>query len=600
MCGIAGIAGPGAERHEGPLRAMVAALRHRGPDEEGFLLLPGCALGHARLSIVDLGTGRQPMVGPGGRGAVVFNGEIHGFRRLREALAPRPFATSSDTEVILALHERDGEEAPASLPGMFAYAHWDAGSSTLTAARDRFGEKPFFHARGPDGLLLFASEIGALLASGLIRPGLRRASLSGYLQRGYVHPRTTLFEGVETLPPAHRLSFRAGEVRVDRYWSLPPPAGEVDPDEAAGRFRDLLGAAVERQLVADVPLGALLSGGLDSTTVVATAARLAPGLRTFSFGIEGAGDELPLARETARMHGTDHLEVRDVSLDVPALLRRTAALLDEPLADTSVIPTFVVSGLAREHVKVALTGDGADELLGGYWYLPPLRDMEEAPAETAWRWILARALARVAPGAAKGRAARRVRGLEMRRSHGTLREARAGRALRLPAEDLARLGLPPADPAPDLGPGTLDDVLRDDIEDQLPGCFLVKTDRTAMAHGLELRAPFLDVELASFLVSLPVSLKVLPGEAKVLLRRACSGLWPESVRTRPKQGFGAPVDLWLRRPDVEALRREVLGDPGAALFRLLPREEVERSAARGPLAAWTLLVLALWLEARGR
>jgi asparagine synthase (glutamine-hydrolysing) len=599
MCGIAGIAGSGVARYREAARAMARALAHRGPDESGSYESEGCVLEHVRLSIVDLKTGRQPMTAPASGLTVAFNGEIYGFRDLKAGLAPFPFRTDSDTEVLLALFERDGVRALESLPGMFAFGLWDPRKRELLLARDRFGEKPLYYAALPDGTLLFASEIKGLLASGLVSPDLRREALAGFLRRGYVPPRTTIHRGIEVLPPAHRLRFADGRIEVRRYWSPPRAGGDSTLEDARDRFTSLFERAVSRQLVADAPLGILLSGGLDSTSVTAVAARLRPGIRTFCFGVEGGASELRFAREAAAKFGTDHTEVEDLALDLPALLHRMTAVHDEPFADSSAIPTYVIAGAAREHVKVALGGDGGDELLAGYWYMPPLRDMEVEPSAPLWRWHLTRALHHLARGDRRTALAHRIRGLEMRRGHGSVLDALDARHRVLQDAEIGRLGLPlPAQDGPPRE-GDLEAAIRDDVEDYLPGSILVKTDRASMAHGLELRAPFLDVDLATFLLGLPWHLKIGAGESKILLRRAFEDRWPASVEGRAKQGFGAPVAEWLHRPDVAPLLRATLEDPGTPLAALLPREEVATLAAGSPERAWLFLVLGLWLGSRG-
>src|ERR1041384_3119965 len=385
MCGIAGILAPEVSRHASSLDRMVAALRHRGPDGRGTHLFSGCALGHTRLSIIDLEGGAQPMLTPDGQRAVVFNGEIYGYKSLRARLGGEySFRTSSDTEVLLALHARHGDAMLDSLPGMFAFAIWDERRRRLFCARDRFGEKPFFYAVAPDGAFVFASEIKAILASGLIEPELDRDSVAHYLQYLYVHPHRTIYRNVHVLPPAHRLIYADGRIDVAPYWMLPASSGPIGLDDAAERFRTLLGRAVSNQLIADVPVGAFLSGGLDSSTIVALAAAERGRCKTFSFGFAPAIDELPFARGIADRYGTEHFEVSDAGLDVAAALTHMADVYDEPFGDSSNIPTFLLCQQARRQVTVALTGEGADELLGGYtfWYRS-LFEMDEAASRTA-------------------------------------------------------------------------------------------------------------------------------------------------------------------------------------------------------------------------
>jgi asparagine synthase (glutamine-hydrolysing) len=606
MCGIAGIVAPEVARHGAALERMVSALRHRGPDGLGSHLFRNCGLGHARLSIVDLKSGEQPMFGRDGAVGLTFNGEIYGFREIRERLRGYDFHTTSDTEVVLALYEEHGEGLVRHLPGMFAFALWDDAEQSLLVARDRFGEKPFYYAWGPGGELLFASEIKSLLASGLVRPKLNRRALGHYLKYLYVNPNETIYSNVFTLPPAHSLRFREGRLEVRKYWELPACAEPVSEREAVGEFRRLFERAVERQLVADVPVGAFLSGGLDSSSVVAVASRSYPRLKTFSFGFRDSLSELPHARAVAEMYGTEHVELEDEGEPISDLLVEMARVYDEPFADSSNIPTYLISQAASRHGKVALTGDGGDELLGGYsgWYRP-LWEMERGaayPSGTAslvWRAMRVSSALGLRSPEAWGQI---TRGVGLRRRYESVALAHAKQKEVFGDGELARLGLEVGSATAangGRGAGGVDDAMRMDLCDYMPGDILVKIDRASMAHGLELRAPFLDVEFASFCISLPSRLKITARDEKWILRRSFAEAWPESVRAREKCGFGAPVGSWLERPDVAALKAKVLDDPRHALFSLIPFGASRESVARGDYQTWALLVLGLWLEQGG-
>ncbi len=602
MCGIAGIVAPGARRYEGRLRKMVSALAHRGPDGSGIHLFGDCALGHARLAVVDLKTGGQPMLSPDSRVGVTFNGEIYGFREIRSSLRGYPFRTAADTEVILALYHAHGTGLLPHLPGMFAFALWDDRRQELVCARDRFGEKPFYYAFGGGGEFIFASEIKAIVASGLLAPAIDEGAVAHYLRYLHVHPAGTIYENVYTLPPAHMLRFANGVLSVERYWSLPPPDGAVSLPDAVERFRDLFLRSVSRQLVADVPVGVFLSGGLDSSTVVAAACRTRPNIRTFSFGFEEGVNELPFAQEVASLYATDHVVLSDSppGADIAALLETMQEVYDEPFADSSNIPTWLIAKYAREHVKVILSGDGGDELLAGYpWYRPPRAVSVGRPRETGF-------FLRAVSGIARrldmtlGRAAA-AQGSSPADSRPP--ERPAGRRALFGDDELGRLGLrPAAEASGDDGSESadpLDAALRGDIGNYLPGDILVKTDRASMAHGLELRAPFLDVDLASYCISLPGRLKLDSREDKIVLRRAFEDAWPPSVRTRGKQGFGGPVDRWLARPSVRALKETMLNDPRRRLFSLLSFGATRPYVHQDSYKTWTLLVLGLWMEAHG-
>ncbi|WP_224982618.1 asparagine synthase (glutamine-hydrolyzing) [Geomonas agri] len=599
MCGIAGIVAPQAERFREQLRLMTDSLAHRGPDGAGSSFFANCALGHRRLAIVDLEGGRQPMLSSDGSTGITFNGEIYGYQDIRRYLEPHPFVTSSDTEVILALYGRHGREMLRRLPGMFSFAIWDDARQELFCARDRFGEKPFYYAVAPEGELVFASELKAILASGMVRPQLDRLSLAHYLKHLYVPCDRTIYSNIHQLPPAHALVWSGGRVTVSRYWELPPPAAPISLDDAVERFRELMGRAIERQLVADVEVGAFLSGGLDSSTIVALASERAASLKTFAFGFGKEINELPYAREIAARYGTDHRELLADRLDLPLLLHEMATCYDEPFADSSNIPTFVMCREAARTLKVVLTGDGGDELLGGYSWYRPLYWADSAAARDRWKMMLV--------ALAWGACRRTGVGLPMRwrelaGGYHLGREARESAELHrrqnvyFSDAELSRFGLelPPVS-APTLF-GGVDDALRMDLCDYLPGDILTKIDRAAMAHGLELRAPFLDLELASFLAGLPVALKLSDSQDKMILRQAFGECWTPAVRSRGKQGFGAPVAGWMAQDALQDMLHQYLLPPGGKLVGFFDSKELARIAAGRDYQSWILLVLAIWME----
>jgi asparagine synthase (glutamine-hydrolysing) len=583
---------------------MTRALAHRGPDQEGLEVLPGCVLGHRRLSIIDLTTGSQPMLGPQGKTAVVFNGEIYGYQELRKE-TPYDYQTESDTEVLLALYAQHQEAMVPRVRGMFAFALWDVERRRLVGARDRFGEKPLFYAWGPKKEFLFASEIKALLASGLLTGELCPHAMAYYLQRQFVPPWSTIYREIECLPPAHHFTLTAGKLECSPYWKLPEPGPKLGLEESAERFRELLTASVRRQLIADVPVGAFLSGGLDSSTVVTVASQIRPDLATFAFGF-GARSELPFARAVARKNSTQHLEVEEKPVNWKDLFWRMQEVYDQPFGDTSNIPTFLIAEEARKHMKVILTGDGADELLGGYtpWYQPLFhhRRLREMPMGapgllyTLFR-ILKKLKIPLHPDHLGHVAAYPV----FRQGAPTVLEAHWRNQSLFAPEELRNLGLAPP-PRPDLTPDKdcLDDALRFDLQDYMPGDILVKTDRAAMAHGLELRAPFLDTDLASFCISLPSTLKINSRRDKELLRRAYETDWPESIRDRRKQGFTTPVKRLLEAPGMTSLTRDLLEDPSAKIFDWIDHQSCQKILPRENQQTWNLLVLSAWLESRAR
>jgi len=612
MCGIAGIVAPPSPQRRATLERMTAALSHRGPDGEGFWESDACALGHRRLSIIDLQNGEQPMPGADAMSAVTFNGEIYGFAELKGELKSYPFRTHCDTEVLLALYEQHGVAMPRHLPGMFAFALWDERAQHLLAARDRFGEKPFFYAWGNRGEFLFASEIKALIASQCFRPHLNRDALGHYLRHLYVHPTQTIYENVHVLPPAHSLVLKSGKMEIERYWQLPVTRSDIASpaslEETLEEFDRLFERAVQKQLVADVPVAAFLSGGLDSSSVVAAATRHHSQLVTLAFGFESSNSELPFARGMAQKLGTTHIELETPRTEIGELMCEMARVFDEPFADSSNIPTYLIAQAARRHAKVVLTGDGGDELLAGYdfWYRPLWHFQKLHGARAKLALVLhfaSRALSRLGVHSLSANGQYMARAGRMRSRHTSLLEAHTVQNSFFTAEQLQVWGFCTSKPHTDLGQApshSVDDALRFDLGDYLPGDVLVKTDRAAMAHGLELRAPFLDVDFASFCIALALHFKMTAAEDKWILRQAFASRWTPAVRARGKQGFGAPVDVWLQRPDVVALSQRVLHDPKHALWTLLPFETSRFAVQQGGYQTWILLTLGLWLEAGGQ
>jgi len=604
MCGISVIVGASADAAASVDR-MVASLGHRGPDARGAHSVPGATLGHTRLSIIDLECGEQPMADMSGRYLITFNGEIYNYAELRDELsaAGASFRTHSDTEVVLAAYARWDAAALHRFRGMFAFAIWDAAERTLFAARDLFGEKPLYYAALGDGGLVLASEVKALIASGVVSADLDLAGVDAYLAFGYVPPSMSIYRAVRPLPPGHWMRWQGGRLSLQRYWTPRLETRPIGLDEAAEALRPLLRQAVTRQMVADVPVGAFLSGGLDSTSIVAmmSAASARP-VRTFSVGFGTEINELPYARAVARRYRTEHHEIDLGAPPVGELLEELAHVYDEPFADSSSLPTYLISKFARQHVKVVLSGDGGDEMFGGYnWY--PILALSQKVAGSRIAWILLRLVSRAVRERMQALHLRSVAvGLSARWPDMWLRAAMnqvyLSSARR--AELWGSRGRPAFDVASQdaAGPAVegLNRAFYFDLTSYLPGDILVKVDRASMAHGLETRAPFLDRDLAEFALSLPSTLKAdETGRTKIVLRRACDRDWPDEVRSRRKQGFGAPYRRWLQREDVRSLVSRVFraGGPLRALLPGLP------SSAPGiTYETWTLLTLGLWLERR--
>jgi len=600
MCGIAGVVGPGARAHAQRVRAMVGALEHRGPDEQGIVEFDDAVLGSARLAIIDPAGGHQPLLGPDGSVATVCNGEIYGHRRIRAAHEGYPFRTGSDCEVVLPLYGQHGVDLLEHLPGTFALALWDDRGRSLLLARDRFGERPLYFAWTGDGLLVFASESRALLASGLVDVEPEPEMVAQMLRQGYVPSGRSIWRGVDAVGHAARLTWTLGaSPRAERWWTPPAVHWDLGAEEAAEWFRGELDRAVQDQLESDVPIGAFLSGGIDSTTIATLASQHHRDLHAFAFDMPGQS-ELEFARAAAELHGISLHVCRPSTVDVAGQLEELATVYDEPFGDSSALPTNQLCRFARERVTTVLTGDGADELLGGY--LVWARGCLDDPDGTAG-----------ADGATAGRPSSRWDRLRPWRRNGAGRPAGLGApggsavARRyasfrqyFSAAELRAMGLPGIDAADvdvrAYSYGTADDISRFDLDHYLPGDILVKTDRASMAHGLEVRSPFLDVAVAEGCLSLPSHHKVDATHEKLLLRRAFGHLWPDTVRNRPKQGFGAPMQDWLALPDVDELKRSHLVDPASALFDLVDEAAVRPFVEANDQRTWNLLMLSVWWE----
>lgn len=613
MCGIAGIV-PGKLRTEADygkiVEKMITTLKHRGPDDSGVLAYDGCVLGQARLSIVDLTGGRQPMRSSlTGGVAITFNGEIYGYKEIKNTVKGYEYKTESDTELIIALYHKLGTKLVKKLPGIFSFALWDDSTQTLFCARDRFGEKPFYYAVGTNGEFIFASEIKAITAAGLVRPQISKHAAANYLRHLYIDPRETAFTNIFTLPPAHCLTFRDGAVSVGRYWEMPVPSLKIGFKDACAEFERLLDQSVRRQMVADVPVGAFLSGGMDSSAIVSLAAKYKPGLKTISFGF-GNVSELPYARAVAERYNTEHVEIVETDFDIAALMLEMHNIYDEPFADSSNIPTYLISRAAGKHLKVVLSGDGGDEMMAGYsfWY-GPLYRMQKALRESVIKryfYLLAAKLKSVAGMPSSQQFNDRLNIYRMCRNFGNISAAHGSQNSYFSDAEITSLfggeksfgaSVPSGHAAAGFN-GTVDDAMRMDISDYMPGDILVKTDRASMACGLELRAPFLDVELASFCMSLPYGLKMDERGDKLLMRSCFADKLPETVLGRPKQGFGAPVGEWLQLKKVEQLKKEYLLDKNNKIYSLLPYGETVRLASRNDYRCWALLNLSLWLQTR--
>ena len=625
MCGIAGDIG--ALGGDMSVTAQLEALGHRGPDAEGAFEMPEGWIGQTRLAIIDLDHGDPPISNEDGSVGVALNGEIYNYRELRDQLRARghKLGTDGDTEVIAHLMEDLSPVAVATqLEGMFAFATWDRRRSRLVLGRDRFGKKPLYywqHGRR----LVFASELKGLFANPVVPRQLRSGAITDYLTFGYVPCPETFFEGVHSLPPGHVLTFVPGsEPQLERYWAPRyPGAGEVSRLEltlgdAAAAVREKLSAAVERRLVADVPLGAFLSGGIDSSAVVALMSLASDGpVATFTIGFEDFDgyDERPYARAVARRYQTEHTEFV-VNPDTTELIERLVWHYDEPFGDSSALPTFLLSELTRGHVEVALCGDGGDELFAGYErFAAALAVARFERAPEVMRSLVRRG-AQLLPARLAGGRAGKVRRLLVR-SDLSVPMALLAWVGYVPVEWRQRL-LNETDPGvsdgvaryqeiwnASAGAHSLDRILDLNLRTYLLDDLLPKVDRMSMAHALEVRAPFLDRELAELAFRLPPSSRARGLSLKRVLRAAVADLLPAEILARGKRGFGVPLDRWFRE-DLASYAKGMLAasasrvrdhlSPGAidAILR-----EHQAGAANHGDAIWSLLTLEIFLRRQG-
>jgi asparagine synthase (glutamine-hydrolysing) len=619
MCGIAGQVALGPQRPVDvqAVRTITRRLTHRGPDGHGEYVAPGdrAALGHRRLSIIDLRTGGQPIFNEDRTIAVVFNGEIYNFKALRQQLerAGHRFSTASDTEVLVHLYEDDGVGFVRRLRGMFAFLLWDERRERLVAARDPIGKKPLYYLEH-DARVSFASEIAPLLAVPHVPRRLDPLALDLYLTHSYIPSPSTIWSAVRKLPPAHVMTVERGSVTVSRYWNPPVAVEQRSEPEARETLERTLEEAVELRLTSDVPLGCFLSGGVDSSIVCAMMSRGGRRVRTFSIGFDREEySELPHSREVARLFGTEHEEFI-VKPDAAAALPDLVEHFGEPFGDSSALPVWYLAQLARSRVTVALTGDGGDELFAGYlWYgnglaLARLAHMTPPALRAALRRPAVDRILRMGPRKV-GKALRLV-ALNDPQRFAALRRTLQPRdrtqlysgsfAARVDGDALRYL----EDAYPTVSGDLVQGMSATDIVTYLPEDLLVKVDRMTMAHSLEARSPLLDVELLEFALSLPGRLKRDADGGKRVFKDAFATLFPPRFLERPKRGFSMPVDEWFRRELFHQLQdrlfRGIFAESGivdrSAVQRLLTEHRAGRS--RGA-TLWNLLMLAEWFERFG-
>ena len=622
MCGIAGkIRFDGRPIVRELVESMCNALQQRGPDAANYYFEPGVGLGQRRLSIIDLShTAAPPLSNETNRIWVVFNGEIYNFRALRQELEGKghTFRTETDTEVILHLYEEYDVECVQKLHGMFALALWDADRRRLIAARDRLGKKPFYYARTTQGIV-FASSLEALLRDHEVSREPNFFAIDQFLDRQYVPSPLTAFSSVRKLEPGHILICEpGGRCETRQFWTATPRlVSQASERELQEELVRLTREAVRMRMISDVPLGALLSGGIDSGTVVALMAQeSSSSIKTFSIGLEQTDmDELPYARLVAKRYGTDHTELV-LKPDVVDILPKLIRYYGEPFADSSAVPTYYVSKLARQFVTVALSGDGGDESFGGYTHYGQT---------LAWEQL------DIIPHFLRGAVLKPVEGV-LSSLPFTDMASRCARAClmarsRLPGRYMTQTSIfkpqekqailtsrfralvndsKNGDKWPNLPWQTTDDsldwMIRHDLRFYLPDCLMVKVDVAAMANSLEVRSPLLDHHLVEFALTLPAKFKRSAGQGKAIMRKAFANLLPPEILNKPKTGFGIPLQKWLQ-VDLAAMMKGLLLDGRASRRGLLEQRFVQQMV-QSHLAGnrdwstrlWAIMVLELWFR----
>lgn len=629
MCGIVGYLNLNGEKLDGTselIGSMCHSIAHRGPDEEGSIIIDSAALGMTRLSIIDLSTGQQPIPNSDESAWIVFNGEIYNYKEIRELLVKKghKFKTSSDTESIVHLYEEYGVDCLEHLEGMFAFAIWDRAKQRLFIARDRMGEKPL-HWGIFEGQFIFGSEIKGLLAHPAVSKDLNPEALMRYLSLEYVPAPHSIFKGINKLMPAHYMIVEGGQVSIKNYWNPKPEKAKFSEQEASERLMELLRRSIELRLISDVPLGIFLSGGIDSSAIAAIATEVAGRqIKTFSIGFaDKSFDESEHALAVSKHIGSDH---RVVTFEPELAFETMTELwnyLDEPIADASIVPTFFLSKMTKENVTVALAGEGGDELFGGYptyqahgmataWTAlpralrhgfiePALMKLPVSLNNLSFDFKVKRFLSAVDEPPMRRHL--RWMGSIPRKEHSMLLnpEIFGSGSLSENEEELFdapgfnRVIMPTS-----AGNDIADAAMRLDMSTYLPDDLLVKSDRASMAASLEVRLPFLAYPLVEFALSLPTSMKVNSSNTKLLLKKTVAPLLPDYIMKRPKKGFGIPVGKWLKhefRPivnellDPDFLRMQGIFQP--EYVRALLRQHDEGRADRRK-ELWTILQFQWW------
>ena len=604
MCGISGIVSTKIlqkPEYKIKLKNMTDAMQHRGPDDEGMEFFENCFLGFRRLSIVDTSSaGHQPMYSQDKNKCIVFNGEVYGYRELKKSIDNYSFKSNTDTELVLALYENYGTDLLQKITGMYAFTVWDEKEQQIFAARDRFGEKPFYYAFGENGEFIFASEIKSILATGLVYKEINTDAIFHYLRHAFVSSQQSIYKNIFVLPPSHFLIYKNGNLEITPYDNLEKSEVKIDENTAVEKLKELTHQSVEKQLVADVPVGVFLSGGLDSGTMVAISSQYNPNITTLGFAYEGDWNEMPQARQIAKKYRTNHHEVFLEENRIYEILQKILTNLDEPLADTSIVATYAICEKAKEKMTVVITGNAGDELFGGYkWYQQELEFLEKGNAskfllpiykvgsllskKLGFKKLNSSLLEKI--NRAKYR---NIIDFHQRKVHQFFSKEEVQRLLKSGSDFEHQYSFK-------LDEKNLNTCLKMDLTNVLPGSYMVKDDRISMMHSIELRTPFLDKNLVEFCVSLPCQYKISTTQTKKILRKAFGDFLTEDILNKKKQGFGAPVAKWLKLKEMESSTEGILKNPTSKIYQFLNFNEVQKYLDY-TYKHWVLLVLGLWFE----
>jgi asparagine synthase (glutamine-hydrolysing) len=593
MCGILGITGNklGSYPHD-RINIILASLSKRGPDDRGTLKSGNCILGQTRLSIIDLSGGHQPMKDNKRDIAITFNGEIYNYKELRQELIAKgySFFTNSDTEVILKTYQEYGTDCIRYFDGMFAFAIWDNEKQLLFLARDRFGKKPLYYAFDDQKNFMFASEIKALFASGHLKGMVDYEAIDNYLHLLYIPSYKTVYKNIFTLRPAHYAIYQDGKITMNQYWSIPYNPITINEKEAEERMKHLLNEAVKKRMVADVEIGSFLSGGVDSSIITYLAQKHTnKPLKSFSAGFEDYINELPYAREAARIAGTNHYELQ-MNVNLADTLEKVCAYFDEPFADSSSIPQFLISQFASKKVKVVLSGDGGDEIFLGYgWYW---KQLITGGSERVKRLLKRKGLKQLfSPDLFHDHLNYIAHFNRFERYFLWRNKQFADVPFKTFFNDSENLPL-------------IEKINVFDINMFLPGDILTKVDRASMMTSLEVRSPFLDHHFAEFVFNLPTEYKTNQRIGKLILKKAFSDVFEDKFMNRRKQGFNAPAMDWLRLNDFKDLMYSLFVSNDAEIYSFLNKFYIQKMIRRfyeknDPThyyRLWVLLCLELWLQ----